>query len=282
MSFAQNMGTTVFDAHGIQHLLMSKTNGVNLSLGSDDPNTAPNYSFDFKAKALALQEGGIKFWRLPASQLQYSSGGVGVSARLHLVTSHEKQTFTWKTQRGYLASPADIHNQEFTVYVRVHDLVSPNTAQISMKIRGGGHHSRDPDAASCVMMTFAPSTKKFVARFGKELTHPIYDYVNLVSNIAGGLIEGQWIGLKFLSWKDPLHANQVINQLFIDADGFNDLGKPTNQWKKVSEYVDIEGKSTGNYTKMVDWSGPQTTLRVDGYRLVDFVYPSLREIAPPE
>jgi hypothetical protein len=281
MSFAQTIGTHVFDGQGVQQLLPSKPNGVDLSLGSDDPNTSINFSFDFKAKAIAMQDGGLKYWRLLASPLHYSSGGEGFSTRLHLETSHEKQTFTWKTQQGYLASPADIHNQEFTVYVRVQELASPKTAQISMKIRGGGHHANDPDAASCVMMTFAPSIKKVITRFGKELTHPIYDYVNLVNRISTGLVDGRWVGLKLLSWKDPRYADQVTNQLFIDTEGLNEEGKPANQWKMISEYVDVEGKSTGNYTKMVDWSGRQTTLRVDGYRLVDFAYPSLREIAIP-
>lgn len=277
LSFAQTPAATVFDEQGVQQLLRSQPQGARLFLGSDDPNTSQKFAFDFKAQAIAMRDGDSKYWRLAASPLRYASGGEGLSARLHLRTSHDEQAFTWKTQRGFLASPTDIHNQEFTVYVRVHDLVSPKTAQISLKIRGGGHHARDPDAASCSMMTFAPSLRKTISRFGKELTHPIYDYVNLVSHVSGGLEEGRWVGLKLISWQDASDADRVTNQLFIDTGGLDGAGKPSNQWQLLSEYVDVEGKSTGHYKKMVNWRGWQTTLRVDGYRTVDFAYPSLRE-----
>lgn len=282
LSLAQALHPMVLDAQGVQQLLRSKPMGESLFLGSEDPNTSHRFAFDFKARASAMGNGMSKYWRLAASPIQYASGGEGFSARLHLRNDSVEQTFTWKTQQGFLANPTDARNQEFTVYVRVHDLLAPKTAQVSLKIRGGGHHSREPDAASCSFMTFAPAIRKTVSRFGKELTHPIYDYVNLASRVPGALEEGYWVGLKLLSWQDPRHADQVTNQLFIDAGGLDDTGKPANQWQMFSEYVDIDKKSTGKYQTMVNWSGWQTTLRVDGYRTIDFAYPSLREILVPE
>ena len=281
-SFAASSEFVSFDGQGVQQLMASLPEGKSLFLGQDDPNISDRFTFDFKARALAMGDGGWPYWRLTASPLRYASGGDGFSARLHLLTSPAAQAFTWKSQQGFLSTATGIHNQEFTVYVRVHELISPKTAQIALKIRGGGHHAREPDAASCSMMTFAPAVRKVVSRFGKELTHPVYDYVNLTARISTALEEDRWVGLKLLSWQDIGSANRVINQLYVDVGGLDHAGKPANRWEMLSEYVDIEEKSTGNYQKMVNWSGWQTTLRVDGYRTVDFAYPSLREIQVPQ
>jgi hypothetical protein len=45
-------------------------------------------------------------------------------------------------------------------------------------------------------------------------------------------------------------------------------------------YTDVEGQSTGRYSKLVNWGGWQTTVRTDGYNDIDFAFPSVREIIP--
>ncbi len=271
------------DADGVQMLLPSAPDGSSLRLGAQDPNALSQTAFDYKAKATAgsdPQLSGMAFWNVPAVALDYSSGAKGYTARLHLYASGGKQQFNWKTQRGYLSSPADVKNQEFTVYVRVHEVLTPAIAQVTLKIRGGGHHANEPDAGSSTMMTFAPSSNTSVTRFGKELSHPHYDYVPLVPAFDAALQENQWVGLKLLSWTDPNDRKRVINELLIDTSPFDAAGKPANTWRLLSSYIDVEGKSTGRYSKLADWGGWQTTLRIDGYRSVDFAYPSVREIVP--
>nr|WP_315463446.1 hypothetical protein [uncultured Rhodoferax sp.] len=162
------------DADGVQALLPAPPGGSALALSNSNPNTDKRFGFDYQASATAAQEGGLRYWKLPASPLTYSSGGQGYTARLHLYASGGKQAFNWKTQRGYLSSPQDVRNQEFTVYVRVHEPLTPLNAQVTLKIRGGRH-----------------------------------------------------------------------------------------------------------YDTLADWGGWQTTLRMDGYRSIDFALPSVREIAPP-
>jgi hypothetical protein len=74
----------------------------------------------------------------------------------------------------------------------------------------------------------------------------------------------------------------VINRLYIDSDPFDvATGAPKNGWRLFSEYVDVESKSTGRYSKLVDWGGWRTTLRTDGFGSIDFALISLREISPP-
>jgi hypothetical protein len=269
------------DAEGVRMLLPSLPGGTVLRLGEQDPNRSATMAFDYKIKATQGAEAGVAFWSMPSVALDYSSGSNGYTARVHLRAAGAKQNFNWKTQKGYLGSPSDVRNQEFTVYLRVHELLTPTIAQAALKIRGGEHHNNDGDAGSCTMMTFAPAGGKGVTRFGKELTHPLYDYVRLQPAFAASLQDNTWVGLKLLSWADPKNPAQVINQLHIDTTPFDAAGKPANQWRLFSEYIDVEGKSTGRYTKLVDWGAVQTTLRVDGYRSVDFAHLSVREITPP-
>ncbi len=273
--------SSALDADGVQMLLPTLAGGAVLSLGKQDPNAAFNMAFDYKIKAIQGKEAGVMFWTMPSVALDYSSGNQGYTARVHLRAPGAKQRYNWKTQQGYLSSPQDVRNQEFTVYLRVHELITPTIAQAALKIRGGGHHANDPDAGSCTMMTLAPVTHKSVTRFGKELSHPLYDYVDLKPMLDAALRDNTWVGLKLLSWSHPKDPTQVVNQLHIDTTAFDAVGKPANQWRLLSEYTDIEGKSTGRYTKLVDWGALQTTLRVDGYRSVDFAHMSVREIMPP-
>lgn len=270
-----------FDADGVQMLRPSAAGGSHLRLGSNNPNRHPAFGFDYKTMASAEQENGLPYWHLNASALTYASGAQGYTARLHLYASGGKQQFNWKTQKGHLSQPGDVRNQEFTVYVRVHELLTPVGAQVSLKIRGGGHHAKDPDAASATMMTFAPATHPSITRFGKELSHPIYDYVKLKPEFDASLQSNVWTGLKLLSWTNPANPQQVINQLYLDNAPFDATGKPSNRWRLLSQYVDEAGKNTGHYAQLADWGGWQTTLRVDGYRSVDLAWPSVREILPP-
>ena len=304
-ALAQNPASLQLDADGVQMLLRSAPNASHLRLGSSDPNKSRSFGFDYKASAIAnlaefnavasavASSPGVAeksppaaqkftFWRLPATALQYASGASGFTARLHLYASGGQQNFNWKTQKGYLSSPLDVKNQEFTVYVRVHEVLTPQIAQVTLKIRGGKHSEKEPDAGSCTMMTFAPSSNSGgVARFGKELSHPQYDYVKLRPALDISLNENTWIALKLLSYTNPQNPLQTINQMHIDTTPFDANHRPANQWRLISEYADEEGKSTGYYNQLVNWGGWQTTLRMDGYRSIDFAFASVREILPP-
>jgi hypothetical protein len=113
--------------------------------------------------------------------------------------------------------------------------------------------------------------------------HPDYDYLRLSPAFAAALVENAWVGLKMVSWNDPQDTTRVVNRLYVDTDPLDKAnGKPKNNWRLLSEYVDVEGKSTGRYTKLVDWGGWQTTVRTDGFHDIDFAWPSVREIVPPQ
>lgn len=263
------------DADGVRMLLPSAT-GTSFRLGTSDPNQLPGFLIENNIAASKQVEGSLGFWNTKPFSFGYTAGGTGKTTRLHIITG--SQSYTWKTQKGVLSGPSDLRNQEYTAYVRVHDIFDPARGMVTMKIRGGKHDANSGDAASCVMMTLGANGKTM---FGKELTHPSYDYVSLAPRFAASLEDGQWVGMKLVSYAKPSDPTKVVNQLYLDTAPFDGAGKPVNGWRLWSEYVDAEGTSTGRYSKLADWGGSQTTIRTDGVSSVDFALVSAREVTPP-
>lgn len=271
------------DQYGVQHIFPLKPNGTFLHLGTRAPNQSPHFFIERNTRAHERRTGAFKYWRLGSHPLNYASGGSGYTTRLHLYASGGSQQYTWRNQKhGFLSSNKDVRNQEFTVYARSGKFKDPRRASFSLKIRGGKHSG---DWASCTQMGFGPGGKGFRSEvtFAKELTHPKYDTIRLTPRCAANLIEGAWYGLKVVSYSVGTAASKVVkNRLYIDTDPINfTTGKLKNNWQLLAEYVDVPGKSTGHYSKLVDWGGWQTTFRTDGLEYVDFALVSVVEISPP-
>lgn len=253
--------------------------GSAFRLGAGDPNRISGFLIERGTPATPI-EGFAQAWQVRAHALRYSSGPMGYTARLHIRTA-ARQRYSWRDTPGWLATPRDFRNQEFTAYVRVHGITDARRAAIAIKIRGGEHSAKRPDNASCTMMTFQGPQSGAVARFGKELTHPAYDYVTLAPHFDAALVEQRWFGLKLVSYVVPGEPRRVVNRLHVDTMPFDASGTPRNDWPLLAEYVDEAGKRTGRYDTLVDWGGWQTTLRADGVSALDFARISLREIVPP-
>jgi hypothetical protein len=258
-------------------------------LGNLDPNNAPNFDIDDNTAAVRRIEGAFQYWNVVSHALSYASGGTGSTVRLNLYASGGKgkaQLYNWMTQSGYLWSQADVRNQEFTAYFRIHQVLYPDRLQATMKIRGGRHTGSHDPRASCTMMSFDGGTHSAMTAFHKELNHPDYDYVTLTPLFSARLTDEQWYGLKLVSFSQRGDSARVVNRLYLDADPIDfSTARPMNHWRLFSEYVDVEGvmltQHENNYVKLVDWGGWVTTLRVDGIHDLDFALLSVREIAPP-
>jgi hypothetical protein len=268
------------DEDGVRRLLPSAP-GASFHLGAGEPNDLPDFAIEKEGRATRRREGSIAYWNTEAYALDYASGGEGKTIRLHIQASGGQQEFTWKTQHGFLSNARDLKNLEFTAYVRVHGIFDLRRAAVTLKIRGGRHTQADPDLASCTMITFAPHASPAASRFGKELSHPIYDYVRLEPLFPASLEEDRWVGLKLVSYAVRSDARRVVNRLYVDDAPFDDRGRPANHFRLFSEYIDVEGRSTGHYSKLADWGGWQTTLRTDGISELDFAIISVREIIAP-
>jgi hypothetical protein len=262
-------------------LFPSAPGGTRFDLGSRDPSRTAEVVIEKGLVPTAANEGGVHFWSTPTYDLAYASGGTGKTGRWHMHASGGSQLYTWLTQHGFLATAGDLRNQEFTVYVRAHQLFDLTRAAATLKIRGGAHTSSDGNLASCVMMELCPAGSNHPVRFGKELVHPQYDYVTLTPGTSATLVDGSWVGLKMVSYTLPQDATRVINRLYVDAAPFDASGRPVNAWQLLGEYVDVQGTSTGQYSRLADWGGWQTTFRVDGMLAYDIAIFSVREIIPP-
>jgi hypothetical protein len=273
-----NAGT---DVDGVAKLYPDAT-GMHFVLGGADPNTLAQLVIEEGVPAIAEQEGALSFWSIDTYEFEYTEGSTfGKTARLHIREQGTEQLFDWQTQHGFLAGGESLGDQELTALVRVRGLFDPEHAVFELKIRGGEHTDGDPPLASCSLMTFATRAAPGVSRFGKELDHPEYDYVNLLPRVGLELSDGRWFGLKLVSYVDPTRADRVYNQLFVDGDPWLPDGSLRNEYRLLAEYVDRAGVSTGRYDTMVNWKGYQTTLRIDGVDTLDVAKLSARAITPP-
>lgn len=279
---APDAPASTLDPDGVEMKHPTKPMGLTYRLGTLDPNTAKDFEIEQGDKATKKTEGKLTFWNVPSHTLSYASGGTGWTSRLHIYASGtETQLYTWKTQKGWLATPKDLRDQELTIYLRPHTILDAPRAQATLKIRGGKHSSSNGSLGSCTMMTFGAPTSGGVARFGKELDHPSYDYVKLTPMAPAQLTDNQWVGLKLVSYQRPGEATKVQYRVYVDRTPWSADGKPNNTWELFSTYEDVEGKDTGRYTKLADWGGMITTVRTDGVKDLDFALMSVREIVPP-
>lgn len=256
--------------------------GTAYRLGASDLNAEARIELEQDGSASAGREGALSFWTISAYSFEYSEDGEqGKTARVHIGSEGARQRFDWHTQTGFLAGPDDLGDQEFTAYVRVHGIFDPEHAVFELKVRGGSHSDQAPPLASCVLMTFATASAPGISRFGKELDHPLYDYVNLPLRFSTELSEGRWFGLKLVSYADPERPDRVVNRLYVDADPFLPDGTPRNAFRLLTEYIDRAGVNTGRYATLVNWRGVITTLRIDGVDSLDVTLLSARPITAP-
>ena len=74
--------------------------GAVFALGSQNPNHTPRLSIEKGVRAEPARDGEIEYWSLLAYPLEYSSGGTGETARLHIHASGSAQVHTWRAYRG--------------------------------------------------------------------------------------------------------------------------------------------------------------------------------------
>lgn len=267
------------DEDGVGMLFSPDPSGSSFRLGAEDP-TASEPFFDIEGdEATPGNDAGVPFWSTTGHRVGYASGlPDGKTVRLHLHPGGGEQSYTWRDgalENGYIGSPADLLNFEATVYVRVHEDNGTHHS-MSWKMRGGAHTKPETARASCVGMD-VPFGGVAPQAF-RELDHPTYDHLELTPFFDYQLEEGRWVGVKVVSY---LVDGGTRNQLYLDTDPFDATGAPRNQFRLFTEWYDRDGESTGTYDRAATWAGWETTFRVDGWKRVDFAYPSAHEIVPP-
>jgi hypothetical protein len=264
---------------GVGMLFPADPDGSSFHLGDGDPTDAEPF-FDMEGdEAISGTDGGVPYWSTSGHRVTYASGKpAGKTVRLHLRPGGGEQNFTWRDgamENGFIGGPGDLLNFEATVYVRVHEDNGTHHS-MSWKMRGGKHTKPETARSSCVGM--AVPFGGVAPQAFRELDHPTYDHLALTPYFDYQLEEGRWLGVKVVSY---LVEGGTRNLLFLDTDPFDPSGTPRNQFRLFTEWFDRDGESTGHYDRAATWAGWETTFRVDGWRRVDFTYPSAREIVPP-
>jgi len=268
------------DADGVIMALPPHPEGSSWSLGTQDPNRVDPEFFDMEGDpATRHTEGGLTYWSTPGHVVTYRSGMPdGRTVRLHMRPGGGTQTYTWLNgarEHGYIGTPRDLKNFEATAYVRVRDFNGTHTS-MSWKMRGGLHLKADETLGSCVGMG-VPHGDKPAPAF-RELNHPFYDYVNLTPHFPYSLQEGEWLAVKIVSYGVE---GGTRNLLSLDTEPFDAQGRPRNEFRLYTEWMDRDGEDTGLYSQAATWASWVTSFRVDGWRAVDFAILSAREVIPP-
>jgi hypothetical protein len=261
-------------------LFPSHPSGSSWALGSQDPNTTDPLFWEMNGPgATRGTEHGLTYWTAAGQRVTYASGQPdGKTVRLYIRPGGGQQSLTWRSgadSAGYIGTPQDLLNFEATIYVRVHENNGTHKS-MSWKMRGGKHTRPEVARASCVGMDVPFGG--LAPRAFRELDHPTYDHVTHTPRFPYQLQEGQWLGVKVVSY---LVEGGTRNLLFLDTEPFQADGTPRNGFRLYTEWMDRDGESTGHYAKAATWAGWETTFRVDGWRRVDFALPSAREILPP-
>ncbi|MBI2474394.1 MAG: hypothetical protein HYV68_01715 [Candidatus Taylorbacteria bacterium] len=104
--------------------------------------------------------------------------------------------------------------------------------------------------------------------FLKRLDHPDYDFITVPRKFDYSLEENKWVGFKAVSFLEKA-KNRTRNFVYISRDPFLG-GNRKPGFELYSQWIDQDGLSTGKYSQAALWGGCRTTLRLDGWKSMDF------------
>jgi len=240
-------------------------------------------------------EGQLTYLSTSGSPLDYEGGGSGQSTRIDVYPDggmwDNDTDFNWENNPGYLYTKKGIKNGEFTTFIRVHDDVGTDD-------EGKKHHSfahkiggRDEDNLRSLFEMVHPTKKHSDIHVNYNYAHfpyvpgeePHASKINILFN-PPILTEDKWIGVKTIH-KVADDNKSTHWEMWVDKDPIDNNGKPKNGWKLAATYEDKGIKNfrkddkTFNYPPLT-WRCHKDVCRVDGYKKVDFVFISDREVDP--
>ena len=271
-------------------LFSTNLSGSEWCLGKGNPNSIPTFSTNSRNdknnnKIIKKKERNLAYWNVKSRDITYrSSDEKGRSCRLNIFPSTTRQVSDWHTalKQGFIGNSRDLKNQEITFVGRLHRVLHKHL-ETSIKIRGGYHHSYAPDQAACIGMVVSHKSTGHTARRAKELTHPVYEYEELLPRFEFFTQDNVWFAMKVTSWNNNNNSHldgTVTNRCYIDSEPFLPDGRLRNGYRLYSEWIDHgNGKK---YKEIVNWAGGvPITVRIDGWDSVDLYALNAREIIPP-
>lgn len=267
---------------GIQILSTISTQGSKYFLGNKDPNSDAELQIDAKKqngkKATKITENGITFWRIISRKGHFASSCKdNWTSRTHIVITESKGTpikgVSKAKRKGFLVSPKDFRDLEFTVICRVKG-IKDDEETFSLKIRGGPHVKQKEHTLCCEGMVPYKSERKKL--YSREMTHPDYEFEKVDMVVEDfPKPDDNWIGLKLISYNTSFHNHVGVHlEMYTDIDPLDQNGHPKNNWKKMWTFTDEDKRAP-------IWGGKYETLRVDMCDSVDITHINSVSIMPP-
>jgi hypothetical protein len=237
------------DKFGIRDLLSTAKNGPVWFLNEDNPKADNNFSFR-SLKHIDLQKEASDAWKMDAETGTHKHG-----VRIHVNSPDGK----WKNveMSGYFKM--DKGNDQFTMIAR----------------HGPSYH----DDGGCDAYGYYGMLSANGDAYFKKKTYHFgggYSDRTAVKNHVVEDLKGRWVGMKFLVY--DLNGGNVKLELWVDD------GDGTNNWKKVTEFIDDGNWNTqgSHCDRPKDWiirDGNRASFRVDNSEF-EFKDLAVREITP--
>jgi hypothetical protein len=189
------------------------------------------------------------------------------------------------TQQGYMQTPNDWRNYEFTVYVKRNDGDSSSGLPFMRLYGRGGEHGSEPCMGTSYKASF---NLNGTTDFQKEQHHP--------NGYSGGqdkretftAPDGKWVGVKYALYNFERERRTLVKMESYVDEGMPNTEHPGNLWRKVDEYID-DGKGSkgadcsGSPNHIITHGGPIAMFRFnhESGTSTDVKWISVREIVPP-
>lgn len=286
-------GTGGVDQFGIIELYQTKSGATSWYLNSG-ANNKDLTIHQIKGSITKQNDRGFPYFSAPVDKGALKSGGSRYTFRMDVRASGEKngsQKYNYQNgaiTNGFCENEQDIGDCEFTFVGRRKNTTGEHV--IEFALRGGDHHDSSPDSSCvcCMYPTVAQSSgstpsKNYNYCFQKELIHAVIDGVHVPTLTSSpGWPVNTWIAVKGVTFRSKSDGSEVTNRIYYDADPIDFTSNPPkmrNKYTLLAEYID-KGKSTGNYSTLVNWAGCTLSIRIDNVGTMDFYGVSIRSIVP--
>lgn len=233
-------------------------------------------------QATKQTSGSLVYWNMVGREGSFQSGGSNWTCRPTWVSDSRSTPagLSGAKSRGYLATPDDPKNIEFTAICRVHN-IKDNDEEATFKWCGDTHS--DTNEKTLQGASLFPYRNNETELFHVEITHPSDRRadVSFISPYSSSnmpkINDNTWRGIKTVKWN--INNNQGIHvEWWFDENPLSGGAIPNafnNNWKKFAVYEESNKSDTPT------WGGPHNTLRFDMLDNVDLAAFSIHEIIPP-
>lgn len=254
---------------------------INLDNPDEDPSTFEVVLGGKVTKFTKEAEGNIKFVRNTGSKVNYASGAPsGQSCRFHISAGKNNGkvgSHSWKdkpTPAYVTATDTCFYSSEITFIGRVGPALGTHQ---SFAFKMNSRPDKPDDTLRSTIEQCMPNDQKKAAYVNYNYAHAGYENVNGVVEYEHNtkIQVNKWIGVKhiFLIADDKKSTEMIM---YVNPDPLNADGTINNKgWTIKSKYI---AKGIPQYQNIPPVWGGDSYIRIDGYKYVDIIEYSQREV----